>query len=371
MPDSERFLLEQAPQGKSIPPIPRCPATFQLGNAISLYLEYTGQGCGYEELGGWRCDTAYTLAAVLSGYAYMPGCTRESREDTARTLQAFGLDCRLRFTTPLRGDFLHYEEMKGAIRRALMEQGRPVMACGLAEQSFGCLIVGYEQGGEVLTGWSYPAFDFSPGALPVLTCCEQWYRAEASFLLVDECRGVPELCELYRQATHQAYRSGVQQNDILLKGLEEWARLLRLDHAGCVAEVRRTLRVPGSWEVLTFDNLTQETIEGALLSMADPLWCDYAERRYYAANFLRQAAAYFPERGDEMRAIAQLYQPIDALMHEYDGLSGHGGQQDAVDAAVFWKPEVRRQLAGLVERCREQEIEIAARMRALLAHWRP
>ena len=110
-----------------------------------------------------------------------------------------------------------------------------------------------------------------------------------------------------------------------------------------------------------------EAIERALLSMADPLWCDYAERRYYASNFIRQAGEFFPAQKDEMKALAGLYWEIDQNMHAYDELSGHEHANDTVDAAVFWNPEVRERLAQKVEFCRDRELAIAARMQSLLA----
>ena len=358
----DHFILEKVPQEGVLFAGARCPGTFQFANEISLYLEYTGQSYGFEDYNGWRCDIVYTLIEALTGFAYCPGCVYETAEELKRVFDTLGFEYRQFFTSPKRDSYLSYEDMKRQIVYTLVHEKKPVIVRNLSPIFFGGVIIGYEQDGDVLIGWNYPAFDFSPNLNPVAARCEGWYRTDTSLIIIGNCNFSPKTEDVYFAGMKQAYRYGVIENPLLIDNITDWIRFLKMDKASCIAEVKRTLWVPGAWQDFTYDNLTDENILDALNSMADPLWCDYAERRYYAANFMRQARRYFPESKAEMESIAGMYWAIDSAMHEYIEFTGH----DPIDEDKFWNPEVRAKMAQCVERCRDVEMQIAERLRILL-----
>ena len=44
-----------------------CPGYVTFANEFSYFLDYSGQGYGFADNDGWRCDVNYTLADVLTG----------------------------------------------------------------------------------------------------------------------------------------------------------------------------------------------------------------------------------------------------------------------------------------------------------------
>jgi len=65
-----------------------------------------------------------------------------------------------------------------------------------------------------------------------------------------------------------------------------------------LARTRQLGHVPGA-QMFTEEFLREDSIH----VIADPVWCEASERRYYIMHFLHQAARHFPEEKKALKAL--------------------------------------------------------------------
>ena len=86
---------------------------------------------------------------------------------------------------------------------ASLRQGRPVLAFGVAGPPECCIITGYDEGGDVLIGWSFLQDD--PGSSEGLEFepsgyfrKRDWFRETPGIVVLGEKRAVPPRAEICR-----------------------------------------------------------------------------------------------------------------------------------------------------------------------------
>ncbi len=152
---------------------------------------------------------------------------------------------------------------------------------------------------------------------------------------------VADLSENYRAANQKFY---ADWQHVLLQSMEE-----------TVLEAKQTRKIPCTWEMLQDNVLTSAEIEKTLLEIVDPLWCDYAERRFYAARFLEQAAVFLPKAKADLAKAMELFDEIHNLMYAYIAKVDRSAGTDFINVDKFRDSAVRREMAAIVEQCRLNE----------------
>ncbi|MCL2701459.1 MAG: hypothetical protein FWE88_07170 [Phycisphaerae bacterium] len=350
-----------------------CPGYVTFANEFSYFMDYSGQGYGYiHKNEGWRCDINYTLADILTGYAMRPCVLAETPEGLDRLYQAVGFPARQTFyANPDKKEHLNNEEMKDHIKYALCTLEQPVILRPVEGRFFGAVIIGYKEGGDVLVTFGYPPYFAAPdNRKPQIAEIRNWYQNNTTITIVGKRQAVRPVKEVY-------YEGIVQVRDYLHAGVhgkdahyyDEWERFLRLSMDDMIREVRRLRYVPGAQmfaNELPQGEITDQQIRQRIHAVADPTWCEMAERRYYIMHFFYQAAQYFPEEKEALKEIEDHFAWSNTIMgSKYIKEAGH----DPVTAA-FENIEVRSRMADCVREFREADAKGLEMVEKLLTRLR-
>ncbi len=331
-----------------------CPGYVTFANEFSYFMEYSGQGYGFMDNDGWRCDINYTLADILTGYAMRPSCLEVTADGLERLYHVAGF-CRTIYSADTtKENYMSLEQMKRAISSTLFVLKQPVIITPIEDMFFGAAIIGYEQDGDVLVTYSYPPYFKKPdNILPEIKNIDHWYKDDTTLIIMGERRNALTLKEVYLEGIKQIRDylwAGIYGED--RRYYTEWEAFLRKSMEDMIAQVRAEKHLPASnmWGKIK-DSDTDEDIRNLINSIVDPTWCEMAERRYYIMHFFRQAIKLFPEVKDEMSAIEQHFGKSNAIMGEdYIHEAGH----DPVSEA-FNDPAARNRMADCVVRWREAD----------------
>ena len=343
-------------------------------NEFSYFLDYSGQGYGFINGGdghGWRSDVNYTLADILTGHAMRPACLRPTRDELHHPYRVAGFSPRTYYADPAKGEYKSEAQMKDVIKHALCTLGQPVIL-PVKSRYFGSVVVGYKENGKVLVTFGYPPYHEAPdNTKPQLMEVADWYNDKTELTIVGLRQSTPDVKEMYQEAFRQIlayFRAGIHGKD--QHYYEEWESFLRLSIDDMMAEVKRTRRVPGSAMVggeLPPGEITDQQIRKAIHLIADPTWCEMAERRYYLWHFFRQAVQHFPDETGALLALANHFLKSCEIMGDKGYISevGHSPANEINDEA-FEKPEVRVRMAEHVSRFREADAQGLAMIETLL-----
>jgi hypothetical protein len=318
----------------------RCPEDIPFPSAMRSCLDFLDEGLGYRTIHEhgrtWRLDLTYTWMAAVSGAAFRLVWQPGWRQDNP--------DFRLIFPDPLEpyrrafacaGREFHYlgPEQRGGFRDAILDsiglRRCPVIALGVVGPPEACIVTGYEEGGDVLHGWSY----FAPGGRFVQ--CD-WLPATEAVLVFGDTVPRPPWGEICRQAIDAAVR--------MKRGYPEWAEALTHDE---------------SFPAQDLPVLMQR------LEVHDDAVAFVAEGRWYAANFLREAAEHLPVAAEYLEAAASAYRAEHDLMWGAWKLVGGPGRT-AAQAECLANPAVRRDLIAIIESARLEDERANANLRAVL-----
>ncbi len=364
----QSFVLPDRSTAPSFPYAHICPGYAPFANEFAYFMEYSGNGYGFEDMNGWRCDINYTVADVLSGHATNPASAPVSQDGLARLYRAAGFSPQRLCGDPSSAAYASEEQMKEAIRRSLLALGQPVILSPVSHAFFGAIVVGYERGGEALVTYSYPPYFAAPNnCRPEIRPVERWYGPGTALTLPGERRGAFAVQDVYLHGFRQM-RRGLAEG-VLGEGLkvyEGWKRFLRLSVPEMIAEVRRTRAVPGAdIDPDMLDGaLTDEKAMAGILTLVDPTWCNLAERRYYVQNFCRQAKAHFPGEAEALSAMVKHFWATSNIMgSDYVREAGH----DPVNAEAFAAADVRERMAECVELFQQGDRQGLQMVEALLS----
>ena len=170
-----RQVLQGVPRVHFYAGGPRCPEDICFPSCLRACLEYMGENLGCRHVPGaapnWNLGCSYAYLVGTSGAAFalswQPGW-----QDGNADLCYISDDPEEPFRRAFRSVGYAYESFrKGSVgedewRRCVIDsthgRGRPVIAMGVVGPPAACLVTGYDEGGEVVVGWSFfqrdPAF---------------------------------------------------------------------------------------------------------------------------------------------------------------------------------------------------------------------
>jgi hypothetical protein len=368
----ERLVLDGVPRVHFYQGGPRCPEDLcfpSVMRAVMEFLQDEQLGCKCRGLAaGCKVSCSYSFFIGVTGTAaflsWKPGWSMDNQDimymsdDPAapfvRALRAVGWSYDL-----MGRDFGHDE---ATCRLAIVEslqRGRPVIAFGPIGPPEACLITGYDDGGDVLIGWSFfqgsaednAGAEFEPSGQ---FRKRDWFTYADGFscLVLDEQTQRPPLKQTFREAlqwmlqvTRTPRTYGYRHNG--LAAYEAWAEHLLRDEdfpAGDEAALRQ-----------------RHEVHHAMVGLL-------AEARWYGSQFLVNASdpgvLHHNLSADLLHAAAH-YATEHELMWRVWDLAGGIGNRDAWQR--FADPAVRRQMAPLIRRAGEEDAQAAVHIAAALA----
>ena len=366
-----RVVLEGVPRVTFQAEPGRDAETNPFPSCLRACLEYLGDDLGYREFtwqgSTWRQSLTYVHLMGTTGAAFRlswrPGWHMDnvaimhmSDEPSApfdRAFEAIGYDYEFLF--PEEG---HDTESRWRARivESIRDKGRPVLGFGVVGPPECCLITGYDEGGDVLIGWSFfqdfPEFNaglaFEPSGY---FRKRDWFKDTHSALIIGEKIEPPPSGEIYRQALRWALQvvrtpqttlyGGPRHNG--LAAYTAWAE--HLSHEFPAEDMG----------VLRERYMVHNDAVGSV-----------AEGRMYGACFFRQMADREPVMAEDLLAAAACYEAEHDLMWEIWNLTGGIGFSDE-QVRKLAEPSVRRQIVPLVHQARDKDAKAADLIEQALA----
>ncbi len=353
---TERRVLEGVPRIHFYEGGPRCPEDVPFPSAVRAYMEYIGDdlGCKHTKspasISG--CDCAYANITGISGSAFFLSWGRGWQTDNAalhfmsddpgapyeRTFKALGYDF----------DWIRKDEAE--MRRYIVEsigRGRPVIAFGVVGPPEPSLIAGYDEGGDVLVGWSVfqgmPEFNVGVEFEPSGHFRKRnWFESTECIARIGEKRERPALDETYRDALRwglQVARTpvtyGTRPNG--LAAYDAWA-----------ADVLRDEDLATDDMAVLMERYMAHFIVVGMV----------AECRWYGSLFLNQVARRIPEMADDLAKAAECFVAEHDLMWAVWEFAGGNGVSE-VHARKFAEPITRQRISPLIRLSRKLDAEAA------------
>lgn len=337
----------------------RCPEGTPLPACLSAMLEFLGQDLGARVIqahgSDWRLNLTYAECMALSGAAFRivwkvgawcPAAVDVLHADedatgfARRVFDAFGWRAHylenaevLEEHDPLFATRVSASDLREALVQSV-DHGRPAISFGPVGPPEASLIVGYEDHGATLVGWSFfqddPAERFH---------ARDWTKGLRRAIVLDQQVATREHRECVRTALEWAFmhsKFGMCRGyRVGLAAFQAWEDDLReidgLPDSGDASEAER-------------QHVAHDDAVGAL-----------AEGRWYAAQWLRETALSIPSARGCLLDAAAHYEAIHDLMWQVWGLVGGLGRSPE-KIARFADGEVRRRAADLVEQAKRHEI---------------
>jgi hypothetical protein len=349
----------------------RCPESHPFPSCVRACLEYLGEDLGFSRIDvhgqEWRLDTTYVYLMGTTGTAFglnwKPGWHMDN-PDLAHISHDPLAPIR-RGLTALGRDFEIVEKGAGGdeesrfcerITTSIRTHGRPVIAKGVLGPPVDCLITGFDEGGDVLIGWSYfqktkefaAGVQFEPnGYFRRRGWCADTHR----LIVLGERHAAPPAREVYRDALQWALTvartpvtGGDRHNGIA--AYRAWADAI-VEDSEFVG--RRTADLRHRYHV-------HQDAVGTV-----------AEGRWYAHNFLLKVLADV-KAPEVLSEAARCYDEEHTLMWKLWGLVGGPGASDR-KARLFADPVIRRGTADLILMAQEQDRRAAESIERALAAW--
>ncbi|KUO77312.1 MAG: hypothetical protein APF77_19420 [Clostridia bacterium BRH_c25] len=231
--------------------------------------------------------------------------------------------------------------------------GRPLIGFGIIGPPEACIIAGYKEAGETLTGWNFfqdmPEFSAGVGKEPCGYYNRKgWYEYPETVALM----AIGEGLELPGE------RSFLKDTLEFAMSIIETPKVN--DHAGGLAAYE-------AWvEALTKESEFPKDAPLPMLMERLMCQCDamtmVGEGRWHASVFLEQQAGMFSELSDELNSAAKLYKQEHQLIMEIGRLI-EGFAMSEKCARALALPDVRKSTAALVRQCAGLEKKAAEHMR--------
>jgi hypothetical protein len=360
-----RLVLEGVPCVHFYEGGPRCPEDIPFPSVMRALMEYFGEedfGCrsSHTLQPGCKISCSYSFFIGVSGVAsflsWKPGWEGDNVEimymsddpgaPFERALQAAGYEYQIVGMEKGRDNEAFF---RAQIIKSIQE-GRPVLAFGPIGPPESAILTGYDEGGDVLIGWSFfqnvPEFnagvEFEPSGQ---FRKRDWfsYQPEFSFIVIGQKKQRPPLSETYRRAlewmlqvTRTSVTFGGRHNG--LAAYTAWAEQLLCDED-----------FPDDEAILRQHHRVHDAAVGMV-----------AEARWYGAQFLIQASnpeiLHFSMAEDLLHAAA-CYTGEHDLMWKLWDLAGGNGNPEAY--RYFADPAVRRQMVPIIQQARDRDAQAA------------
>mgnify|MGYP000958330420 CR=1 FL=1 len=242
-------------------------------------------------------------------------------------------------------------------RRAVTESidhGVPLLGFGVVGAPDASIISGYDEGGEVVIGWSH--FQSWPEATPGLDIepdgqyrRRDWFDGCELLVLLGRAVAKPPLSEVVRETLRHALAImlRVSARPVGLAAYRAWAD---------------QLRAATDIDAGDLDTLRQQ------FAVHDDAVGTIAECRWYAGQWLQRVLAEGIGPAEPLAAAAACFDRQHDLMWRAWGLVGGNGRDDA-KALAFADPAVRDALASVIEEARDEEAAAAGHLQTALERW--
>ena len=235
---------------------------------------------------------------------------------------------------------------------ASIDAGRPVMSHGIVGPPETCLITGYDDGGDVVIGWSFFQYgpettqgvEFEPNGM---FRKRDWYPAAWDLFALGE-RGEP-----------------VDPKTVRRRSLEWAVKVVRTKETRD-GRTNNGLAAYDAWiehllrdEDITPDGAAPEGSPDSPFSVHDDAVGTLAEGRHYAGEYLKRIAQEEPSMAPHLLEAADCYKQIHDLMWKVWGCVGGNGRSPE-HVRAFADPDARRRIVELLreaKRLDEQAIE--------------
>jgi hypothetical protein len=362
-----RLVLEGVPRVHFYEGGRRCPEDIPFPSVMRALMEYFGEedfGCrsSHTLQPGCKVSCSYAFFIGVSGVAsflsWKPGWEGDNVEimymsddpgaPFERALQAAGYEYQIVGMEEGRDNEAFFRER---IIESI-QAGRPVLAFGPIGPPESAILTGYDEGGDVLIGWSFfqdmPEFnagvEFEPSGQ---FRKRDWfnYQPEFSFIVIGQKKPRPPLSETWRQALEwmlQVARTPVTFGDRHngLAAYTAWAEQLLRDED-----------FPEDEAILRQRHDVHNNVVGMV-----------AEARWYGSQFLigmTEGGDDFVHRDaiEDLYHAAALYAGEHGLMWQLWDLAGGNGHPEAWKK--FADPAVRRQMVPIIRQARDKDAQAA------------
>jgi AraC-like DNA-binding protein len=322
------YFLERKPTGELFKNKAPSPITLNFPVSMWSYMEYMGQNSNTMQ--------TYTLISTLCGDAYNAGLTLTEDSGILAAMEAFGYTCNIYSTRQNDINYITEMELRERIINELVVNKRPVIAINVVDCCFGGVIIGYKDDGKCLLNWGYFPFDFSDNPQPVITECREWYRKTQKIIFVGE------LSNCF-----------IDLKQVYLNGMKK-----ATDYLGNTENLR-TEKFYSEWKNRLIEN---ETLISNDYSIIDPMWCDYAEKRFYAGQFMLQLKAFFPEYENKLNELWNIFgRNINGLMYEYIAKVDlvPGADCESINIEKLNDKTIQKEMCEIICKCEEEERKAA------------
>ncbi len=345
-----------------------CPESYPFCSCLAACLRHMREDRGTTEIevqgNKWLLNQTYVYLMGVSGEAFrlfwrdnwdmgnsnILSVTSDSRRFFDGAFTGIGRGYDLLLKQDLAGDESLWRDR---IVRMIRDQGRPVLAFGVVGPPECCIITGFDQGGEVLMGWSFfqEMPDFGVG-IDIEPCGyfrkRHWLAETYALLFIGEKKKEMDLQTLCRQTLQHAIKL-IRQPTIQLDGC--WHSGLSAFSAWAEALVRHEEIPAQDMALLRQRHLAHTSTVGMV-----------AEGRWYGSLFLPWMMECLPHTTEPLQAALGCFKKEHQLMWQIWGLvGGHGFEDDKVQK--FAEPQVREQMVPLIlaaRDCDEQAAEYMA-----------
>lgn len=322
------YFLERKPTGELFKNKAPSPITLNFPVSMWSYMEYMGQSSNTMQ--------TYTLISTLCGDAYNAGLTLTEDSGILAAMEAFGYKCNIYSTRQNNINYLPELELRERIINEIVVNKRPVIAINVVDCCFGGVIVGYKDDGECLLNWGYLPFNFSDNPQPVITECREWFTKTQKVIVIGEHSNCPTDLK-------QVYINGMKKATEYLGNTENLS----------------TEKFYSEWKNRLIEN---EPLISNDYSIIEPMWCDYAEKRFYAGQFMLQLKTFFPEYENKLNELWNIFgRNINGLMYEYIAKVGltPGVNCESINIEKLKDKTIQKEMCEIVSKCEEEERKAA------------
>ena len=237
--------------------------------------------------------------------------------------------------------------MREAIVGSIRDARVPVLATGVVGPPACGMVTGYDEGGDVLIGWSFfqsfvdhgEADGYEPSG-----CYRKrdWYRDTFQVIVLQPMGAAPDPATVYRSAVGWAVDL-IRTPELYgchcgLAAYQAWARAVRTDADS----------PPDDLDVLLS---RLDCHFGALMVVA--------EGRHRAAQFLRRVVDALPAMADDLHPAADLCDEVSGKAAKMAELQGGFDPHSAYVARKLGEAATRRDVAALIDEARDLEAQVA------------
>ena len=326
---------------------------------LTTCMAFLGEAYSYHYVVG---TSGMGFRLLWSSFEWDPGNVGDlhmgSAEPYRRVFEATGYACELLYNGEHFGDeigFLGPSRDRETFRRHIVESlgdaGRPAIAWGVVGPPEGCVLAGYDEGGEVLIGWSFfqdrpsefPEQDFEPSGY---FRKRDWFQHTLGVVLIGEKQEKPPLSEIYRGALAWAlqvvHTPMAHRHYNGLRAYEGWAEFMRRD-----------------------EDIQDDTGALELRKMCHYDAMSMVAEREKAAAFLQEVGAHEPAMAEELEAAVDCYEREMACLGKmHDATDGHIRTDEQL--RKLGDPEAREQIAKRILEARDLDAEAAGRIERAL-----